>query len=731
MQPGLIIVSNVLPVGIKKIDGKLEFSNRSGGMATSLASYASNNRNKWVGWPGIASDELTEKDRALITEKLATENCYPVFLTQKQIDGYYSGYSNSVLWPIFHDGKAGKAAKDTTKLWQMYRKVNGLFADAVLAISAPGSNIWVHDYHLMVLPALLRKERPKDKIGFFLHAAFPNAKRFLAIKEAEGLLTGVLGADLVGFQTESYVNDFLDAVQQLEIGLTAHHKVILDNRVVRVTNFPISINYEKYEKARKSHAVTRHYAKLKLAYSGQKVILMVDRLDPAKNLVGRLEAYRTLLRENPRLHGKVTMIALVVPSREGVAEHQKLKRDIERTIKETNDEFGPLPWQPIDYTYANLPFDQVTALYRRADVAFIAPKRDGMNLVAKEYVASQHEHNGALVLSKTVGAAEELKDAVMVDPLLPLSLVKGLSQALALPPKELKRRVSTMQKQIAGSNVQTWASKFMRSLKRTSTVAAGHTVHLDAELQKELVAAYKDAKNRLLLLDYDGVLIGFFDRPNESVPPKKLKKLLEKLAHTTGNTLVIASGRTTENMDKWLGDLGLNFAAEHGAFRKQAGSKTWEKAETKATKNWQQRLLPLMEKYAARAPGAFVEQKTTALVWHYRLAKPYAAQKNLVALKRVLIPLAESLGLVVRQGQMIIEIKPYDLHKGMVASRFIDKLDPDFVLLLGDDSTDEDMFRAAPLNSYTIKVGRGTTEALYRLKNVDEVLQLLEKLAKA
>jgi len=729
MQHGLIIVSNRLPVSVKKVDGELEFFPSIGGLATGLAPYAKDKRNKWIGWPGLPSDDLTEKERRLIAEELQAQNCYPVFLTQKQLDDYYNGYSNSVLWPVFHDNHIGKAAEnDEEKLWKAYQKVNALFAEAVLALSSAGSNIWVHDYQLFVLPALLRRERPDDKIGFFLHTPFPSIEFFSRISQAPALLAGVLGADLAGFHTESYVQNFLDAVQQYDIGVTAHKKVILADRVVRVTDFPIGIDYEKYEKARKSRAVTREYAKLKLEYQGLKVILTVDRLDPAKGLVERAKAYQTLLRENPHLRGQVVMVMLVVPSRTEIAEYKAVKEELEQVIQDTNEEFGMPPWIPIDYLYTALPFEQVTALYRRADVAFIAPFRDGMNLVAKEYLASKPGKSGALVLSRTAGAAQELKDAVMVDPNRPRTLVTGLSKALNMSPKELKKRANRMQKLLSTSTIQTWAGGFMKTLRQESRPRNVITATLTPAREKSLIADYRTAESRLLLLDYDGVLMDFKMKFQDATPNETLSKLLKRLVRDPANTVVVISGRTKKDLQHWFEGQRITLVAEHGAFWRDEHGK-WHTVPVHVEKGWHDRVLPILYKYAANTPGAVVEEKEMSLVWHYRNAKPYYAQKYLVVLKRVLQPLAKKLGLQVQQGNMILEVRPDGIDKGTTAQRWL-RHKPQFILAMGDDYTDEDTFRALPPHAYSIKVGRGRTAARFRIKNVSATIKLLEKLSK-
>jgi trehalose 6-phosphate synthase/phosphatase len=467
--------------------------------------------------------------------------------------------------------------------------------------------------------------------------------------------------------------------------------------------------------------------KLKLKYFGQKVILTVDRLDPAKGLVERASAYQTLLRENPRLRGKVVLVMLVVPSRTDIKEYQQLKRRLERLIGDINAEFGTRRWQPVDYLPVALPFAQVTAYYRRADVAFIAPLRDGMNLVAKEYLASQPQRGGALILSQTAGAAEELKDAIVVNPRDPATLVTGLLKALTMPPRELQRRVGRMQRHLSRSNVHVWAGSFTKALKNEVRLPGSkRTVSLGISASTALRKAYRQANHRLLLLDYDGVLERFHTLPENAAPSDELSQLLTALGQHT--QLVLISGRRKADLDAWFDGLPLTLVAEHGLHTKQPGDR-WHTHRSVHVRGWYRTARQLMEKYAGRTPGAFVEQKDASLVWHYRDASPYYAQKHLVALKRGLKPLAAAHGLQIEQGNEILELRPAGVTKGSAAHELLQSR-PDFILAMGDDYTDEDMFIALPTNAYTIKVGRGRTAARYRLNGVKDVLALLEKLQK-
>jgi len=732
MQPALIIVSNRLPVSVKKVDGKLEFYQSVGGMSNALSSYVNDSRNKWIGWPGINADELTEKERQQVAEELKKSNCYPVFLSKKQIDDFYNGYSNSVLWPVFHDSDLGKAAagKEQERLWKAYKKVNEVYAEAVLALSDSGDAIWIHDYQLCVLPALLRLERPYDKIGLFLHIPFPDVAQLQKIHDSEALLAGMLGADLVGMHTEGYVQNFLSAVQHYDSGLTAHHKVILQDRVVRVTEFPIGIDYAKYEKARKSRAVSREYTKLRLKYAGLKVILTVDRLDPAKGLVERAQAYQTLLEQNPKLHGKVILVMVVVPSRTDIAEYQQLKSQLEKIIRDTNRTFSTLAWKPVEYIPQALAFEELTGLYRRANVAFITPLRDGMNLVAKEFLASKPYQRGVLVLSRHAGAAEELKGAVMVDPLKPATLVKGLQKALTMPPKEFTKRVRRMQKQLSTKNVHVWAKSFTKTLGQEIRSTTNYTRTLQGTVATVVQQAYANAERRLLLLDYDGVLAPFANRPEEAVPSKDLLRLLGQLAKNPNTTVVVISGRDKASLAEWFAGVPVELVAEHGIFTKAHGRKNWRITPNTAQPDWQSAVLPVLEKYSAKTPGSFIEKKAASLVWHYRNAESYYAQKYLVVLRRVLKPYAKKYGIEFALGKKILEIRPAGVNKGTSAKAWFSDTNADFTLCIGDDYTDEDMFEALPPTAHTVKVGRGRTAAAYRLKNPAAVLNFLQQLAK-
>lgn len=725
-MPRLVIVSNRLPVSVKKVDGRLEYYPSAGGLATGLSSYAISGRNMWVGWPGLPSDELSDADMTEIREELRKHNCLPVFLTQKQLDGFYNGYSNSVLWPLFHHMEVDERY-DSAQNWRAYKEVNQVYAATVREHARGSDRLWIHDYQLMLLPELLRVIWPKGRIGFFLHIPFPTPDLFLATKHARALIKGLLGADLIGMHTTSYTDNFIQACNELHIGVVGPRKVILPERVVRVADFPIGINYGHFADASKSLQVAIEYLKLRWKYRGKKLILTIDRLDPSKGLVGRLKAYRALLTANPELHGKVVMVMQAMPSRTDIPAYRQLRVDVEKLSSQIQHKFATKRWEPLEIIYSTLPFAKYAALYRRANVAFIAPIRDGMNLVAKEYLASHPKSDGILVLSETAGAAEELREAVLVNPYQQRSLVQGLKHALTMSPSDITVRATTMQRYLMSHTIDKWADSFMRTLELPiSKPSLRITKNLNHRLKTELTDDYQQAHKRLLLLDYDGTLQPIVQRPQDAKPSARTLRILEKLSSDERNHVVVVSGRSRHNLAEWLGHIPITLVAEHGGLIRLRGHKNWKKT-SQNSQSWERPVVELFEYYSKLTPGSFVEKKEWSVAWHYRDASPFYAHKHLVILKKLLRPMAKAAKLEVLDNKKVLEVTHLDVSKGHITQEWL-LGDQDFVLAIGDDTTDEDMFAALPTYVYTVKVGRGNTTANYRLRDVNAVHDLLRRL---
>ncbi|HSX45783.1 MAG TPA: bifunctional alpha,alpha-trehalose-phosphate synthase (UDP-forming)/trehalose-phosphatase [Candidatus Saccharimonadia bacterium] len=731
-MPQVIIVSNRLPVSVAKENGKLRFYPSTGGLATGLSSYVNNRKSTWIGWPGVASDELTADDRQAIVTELAKHNCTPVFLSKKQIDDFYNGYSNQVLWPLFHNLRRGEVSTATRKrFWQAYRAVNQKFAEATLNLSERGSHIWVHDYQLMLVPEMIRDARPDVILGFFLHIPWPTAKSLSRLPEYKKLVGGILGADVAGFHTQGYVANFLDSAQAAGFSQTDHSEVVVGERSVRVSDFPMGIDYKKYATATKSRTVQDAVRRYREKYKKRKVIVSVDRLDPSKGLAERLKAYASLLEEYPKLQGKVVFAMIVAPSRMEVPAYKRLDKRLLALVDEINRNYGRPDWQPVDYMNVAQPFEEVTALFQVADVAFITPLKDGMNLAAKEFVASSRRRGGVLILSETAGAAEELQDALLVNPAKPETMVAALHRGLTMRRRELRRRLRRMQQQLSTNTVQEWAKGFVDTLNRPVPGTVSLTRTVKDKLRHQLVNDYRQAEKRLLMLDYDGSLVPFSEDYREANPPQSLLDLLERLSVEADNDVVLISGRSADDLQKWFGQLPLSLVAEHGASYRKADGKAWQTIE-KVDTRWKRAIQPIFEKYTELTPGAHIEVKPHSLVWHYRAASPYYASKHAVTIKRLVKPMLKSYGLELLQGNKALEVKNSRIGKGVAAQRWLNHK-YDFVLAIGDDATDEDLFSVIPASSaaiktYSIKVGRGRTLADYRVPSSKEVNSLLRKL---
>lgn len=728
-MPHVIILSNRLPVSVKKDNGKLEFYPSLGGLATGLSSYIKDSKNKWIGWPGIASDELTQADRQRIVDELAKHNCSPVFLTKREVDSFYNGYSNSVLWPVFHTLSRRQKVADTERKswWSAYRSVNRQFSQAALNIAETGDRVWVHDYQLLLVPELLRAERSDLNIGFFLHIPFPKAKPFSRLPEYKKILRGMLGADVIGFHTSTYVNNFLESCQEGGLAQAESNMIPMGDHTVQIGDFPMGIDYEKYASAGKSKAVKAAVRKYQKRYKRRRVIVAVDRLDPSKGLEERLEAYRAFLEMEPKLRGKIVFSMVAAPSRTDIPEYQNLAKRLQRIVDEINETYGTDDWQPVDYMNVSVPFEEVTALFKIADVAFIAPLRDGMNLVAKEFIASKSK-GGVLILSQTAGAAHELPDAILVNPRNRQELVDALQQALSMRRRELRARLRRMQRDLAGHTVQDWARSFVDTLQQPVPGTPSITYSLRGRARSHLLRDYGAAQKRLLFLDYDGSLVPFSEDYKTAAPPKSLLSLLHDLCSDPRNEVVLISGRAPDDLKNWFGELPISLVAEHGAAMKKAEHKSWRTLE-KVDTEWKQSVRPILEKYTARTPKARLEVKPHSLVWHYRAASPYYAQKHAVTLKRILRPILKNYGLQLMQGNKALEIKNPLINKGEAARGWL-KRDYDFVLSVGDDATDEELFAVLPDWAYSIKVGRGRTAARYRLADSSKTVKLLRALSK-
>ena len=727
-----IIVSNRLPVQAKKEKTDWSFTPTSGGLATGMKSFHQEGESLWVGWHGVSSDILDDSSKKQIHEDLEKTQYWPVFLNEEELDHFYFGFSNKCLWPLFH--YFIEFHQFDTNQWEYYVQVNQKFADEVLNVIEDGDKVWIHDYQLMLCPQMIKDIMPDVTVGFFLHIPFPSFEIFRIFPERERLLNGLLGADLIGFHTYDYERHFLSSVKRI-LNLEVNFNIILhQGREIVVNTFPMGIDYKKFEASAlesvkkddsKSSELKKQINTHKLENKG-KLILSIDRLDYTKGVVNRLLAFERFLDTYPQYRDKIRLVMLAVPSRSKVAQYKKLKRQTDEVVGRINGKFASVNWTPVWYYYRSMEFENLIDLYVSSDVAMITPLRDGMNLVAKEYLATRINNDGVLILSELAGSSKELPQALLVNPFHIEQLSESIKIALEMPLKEQKERNILLRKRIRRYDINKWSSSFMKALNDSSNKEYSSQVKLiDKSIANKISKTYKESRNKLLLLDYDGTMVGFQENPNKAIPTKDLLELIKKLTKKEDTDLVIISGRPYEFLEKYFTHLNVTLVAEHGVFTKFKQNK-WEQKKS-ISEDWKEHLIPILDTFTDNTPGTFIEQKTSSVAWHYRKADPELGTKRSVELKTVLTSLLPN-GLTLLDGNKVLELVPANINKGVVALDLLNSKDYDFILVAGDDVTDENMFLNMPEKAFSIKIGKKKTAAKYFIRKYTQLLALLNNL---
>jgi len=721
-----IIVSNRLPVKVlKDDDGSLSYKPSEGGLATGLSSVYKQGDNLWVGWPGRYF--TNKKKQKEVREELESRNMRPVFLTAEEIELYYEGFSNETLWPTFH--YFNQSALYRKSYWKAYERVNQKFCDEVIKELNPGDKIWVQDYQLMLVPKMIRDKKPDVSVGFFLHIPFPSFEVFRLLPWRRELLDGVLGADLVGFHTYDDMRHFLSAVSRICYISNQQGHIQKDRRTVVTDSFPIGIDYDKYAGQAAQPDTLSREVEYRTSLGNQKLMLSVDRLDYSKGIPARLEIFDIFLSKYSEYQGKVSLLMVVVPSRDQVDKYKDLKEEVDLLVGRINGKYGTVNWTPIHYFYRSFPLEDLSAFYRMADIALVTPMRDGMNLVCKEFVASKLDQKGVLVLSEMAGASKELSDALIVNPNDKHQVVRALHQALLMPEEEQKRHMEIMQKTLKKFNIHHWVNLFLSRLddvaKKRDELA---TKVLDSNVKKKIVKEFESAKKAVLFLDYDGTLVPFDSDPQAVKPDKELTKLLKDLNNHEKTKVVIISGRDKNTLEEWMGSFGVEFIGEHGVWLKEKDGE-WKTAEG-LDNSWKKEIKPILDIYVNKTPGSFIEEKDYSLVWHYRKVETGLGELRAREIISHLKYLAVNMNLQVLEGNKVVEIKNLEVNKGKSALKWLNREEPDFILSIGDDWTDEDTFKAMPDEAYTVKVGDIHSAAKFSVSSYREVRDLLKALVR-
>jgi trehalose 6-phosphate synthase/phosphatase len=724
-----IIVSNRLPIKISNLDKSFEFSSTSGGLATGMKSIHKKNNFLWIGWPGI--DKKSLGNNLTKAEKLLQKKNYiPVFLKKKEINDFYYGTSNEALWPLFHYFLEFSIFNKSH--WKSYVNVNRKFADSVIKYAKKNDVVWVHDYQLLLCPRMIKTKRPDLTVGFFLHIPFPSFEIFRIFPWREELLEGILGSDLIGFHTYDYVRHFLSSVKRILRYDVVFNKINVGSREVLVDTFPMGIDYAKYNDAarKKNKQKKSEMSNLglqlkdhKKTSSDSKLILSIDRLDYTKGVINRIKAFEIFLTNNPEYRGKVRLIMLTVPSRSDVDDYIKLKKQTDEIVGRVNGKFALVNWTPIWYYYRSMSFDELIDLYTISDIAMITPVRDGMNLVAKEFVATRVDGDGVLILSEMAGASKELYESITVNPFDLNKMSDVILQAIKMPKKEQIERNRSMQERLSRYTVNYWANDFMKNLiSRAKSNKNSVTNYFNLLEKDKLLEKLKLSKNKLIILDYDGTLVNFKDKPELALPDENLIDVLNNLSRVKGMDVAIISGRDKLFLEHNLGKLDISIIAEHGHFFKKK-NKNWINLGN-IDKVFLNEIHGILQSFSDRTPGTFTEKKESGLVWHFRKTDPELALERVVEIETVLNSLLTDQFQILNLDKAI-EVTSRKFDKGSAVNELTKNKKYDHIVCIGDDVTDENMFKNLNQNSTTIKVGIKKTNARFYIDDPKSVISLL------
>ena len=718
----LMIVSNRLPLTASVGDGGrgLRIGPAAGGLASGLQPWHEPASGIWIGWPGEIS-ALDASARANLDRELRDRAIVPVYLSRDLVERHYHGFANRVLWPLLHyliDRVPVDAAG-----WDAYAQVNEAFAEVVVREYGPGDTIWVHDYQLMLLPMLVRQRCPDARIGFFLHTPFPSSEVFRILPWRQQLLTGLLGADVIGFHTFAYMRHFLASLLHVQ-GVEAEvDRVRVDQREVKVGVFPMGIDAERFIALAEDPDVIAEAATIRQNAGGRRIVLGVDRLDYTKGIPRRLHAFERLFHRYPARQADVQYVQVAVPSRQQVDSYQRFRRQVEEAVGRLNGACGSLDSAPIHYLHQSVSLRQLAALYQAADVMLVTPLRDGMNLVAKEYVASRVHDDGALLLSEFAGAAAELCGAIIVNPYDVDQVADGIEHALSMPDAERRDRMRSLRRRVLSHDARAWGTAFLGELTRDHAGPAEPVEYAEAALAAA-VARARAAGGVRLLLDYDGTLVPLAQSPELATPDVELIAILTALSAQPDIDVEIVSGRTRAWLETSFGSLPIGLWAEHGFWHRPAPGAEWRPAAV-IPPQWAARLLPILEQFTASTPGSWLEVKTATIAWHFRGAQPDFGAHQAHELRMLLGNTLSNQPLEVLEGKKTIEVRWLGVRKAVVANRRQSRSGDWTTIAFGDDQTDEDLFRALPPSSLTVAVGELLSGARYCVKSYRAVRRVL------
>ncbi len=726
-MPRCLLVSNRLPVAYNTTFKK--FTSSSGGLVSAIKGLDPAKVGYDFEWMGILTDDIHQED---IEELKKTSHgslpCHPIIIPKSSYDAYYNLYCNNVLWPLFHYER--NMVRHTQEGWRAYEEVNRLVAEAILEEAKDTDTIWIHDFQLLLVPGMIKDKRPKLKVGFFLHIPFPSSEIFRELPQRKEILISLIQCDQIGFHDLSYLNHFRSSVGRImgDVNETGKSWGV----------YPISIDTEHFIHLSTQPETLEWIERYRKSKKNLKWILGVDRLDYIKGLVLKLQAFRAFLKRFPEEREKVQLVQIVIPSRTEVPQYKSLKKEIEQMVSSINGEFGSPAWMPVQYIYHSVSEPELSALYQLSDVLNISSRRDGMNLVSLEYVMSQNDTTpGVVLLSEFAGAHSTLSYALSINPWNIADTVIKMKEALHHPEVKRKKEMKAMKEFLTRYTSSDWAKFILEDMamepkKKEIIKPMPLNGHFDW---------MKDIKGKKIVFfcDLDGTLAPIAPHPKDVKISNSTIDLLQAISEQKNCEFVVVSGRDKEFLEEQFLDFDFNFplAACHGAYCYSPVDSQWHTRIPQDSTKWKDKVLEVLELYSLRTPESFIEDKGHAITWHYRNSPrdfaEFLANKLFFELEEILANQPAQ----VTRGKKVIEVKSIHANKGFFVQQWVQSKvhQPDFVVAVGDDTTDEDMFSALQgrkdIKPICIKIGNEDTVAHYLIKDQLSVNQFLEKFLEA
>ncbi|XP_077222774.1 putative alpha,alpha-trehalose-phosphate synthase [UDP-forming] 9 [Tasmannia lanceolata] len=778
-QERVIIVANQLPVHAQRepVSGDWCFNLDKDSLSLQLKDGLSSDTE--VIYVGCLNVDIDTNEQEQVAKKLLDDyNCVPTFFSPELQKNFYHGFCKKHLWPLFHymlPISPDHGDRFDRSLWQAYVSANKIFADKVMeVINSYTDYVWVHDYHLMVLPTFLRKRFNQIKLGFFLHSPFPSSEIYRTLPVRDEILKSLLNSDLIGFHTFDYARHFLSCCSRM-LGLDYESKrgyIGLEyyGRTVSIKILPVGVHMGWLESVLNLHSTSTKVREIQEKFKGKKLIVGVDDMDIFKGITLKLLAMEHLLEEHPDLQGKLVLVQITKPARSMGKEIEEAQKEAYSTVERINRTYGNPGYEPVILIDHPVPLYEKVAFYVVAECCIVNAVRDGMNLIPYKYIVcrqgtqqmdiGESPRTSTLIVSEFIGCSPSLSGAIRVNPWNIADVAGALNLAINMPDTEKKLRHEKHYRYVTSHDIAYWARSFEQDLKRSCrdqdsrqcwSFGFGFNFRVVSlspcfrKLQLEhIVTPYKGANRRAIFLDYDGTVM-----PQTSIsktPSEEVIAVLNNLCGDAKNTVFIVSGRGRSSLSEWFARSEmLGIAAEHGYFIRWDKTSEWETCSFDADFDWKRIVEPVMRLYTETTDGSFIESKESALVWHHQEADPDFGSCQAKELLNHLESVLANEPVVVKRGQHIVEVKPQGVTKGLVAEKLLSTMansgkPPDFVLCIGDDKSDEDMFEtisnivstpSVPIvpEIYACTIGQKPSKAMYYLDDTDDVIKLLQGLS--